>query len=173
MAAHFTQASSLDRSTLRSVARWQAQIDATRHIRAALPPRLTWEQPRVHGAGTRLLVPAVGPGWVAVGDAATCWDPISAHGLTLALRTGIDGANAVLHDLHGDTAPRNAYAERLHSATRRFEAEVHDLWRYEQRWPNSEYWSWRHRPPANLGAPGGNNRPGRDTQHVAPRSCPP
>jgi 2-polyprenyl-6-methoxyphenol hydroxylase-like FAD-dependent oxidoreductase len=143
MAAHYTQAGLLDRAALRNPAQWQAQVDATAHTRTAMPPGLVWDPPHVHSAGTRLLTPPAGPGWIAVGDAAMCWDPVSAHGLTLALRTGVDGADALLRELHGDPGPRTAYVERLRSATNQFTAEVAALWRQEQRWPDSDYWQWR------------------------------
>lgn len=153
MAAHFTHAAALDRSALRTAAGWQTHIEATRYIRAALPPGLTWDQLRVHAAGTQLLAPATGPGWVAVGDAAICWDPISAHGLTLALRTGIDGAHALLGDMLGDTDAPAAYSERLENATRQFTADVQRLRAVERRWPTSDYWKGRLPPLAKLGTP--------------------
>jgi flavin-dependent dehydrogenase len=98
--------------------------------------------PHVHFAGTRLLTLPAGPGWIAVGDAAMCWDPVSADGLTLALGTGVDGADALVRELHGEP-PRTAYVERLRSATNQFTAKFAGLRRQEQRWPDSDYWQWR------------------------------
>lgn len=44
-------------------------------------------RPRVLAAGTALLQPVAGPGWLAVGDAAWSCDPLSSSGISNALRS--------------------------------------------------------------------------------------
>ena len=96
-----------------------------------------------HGAR---LDSAVGEGWLAIGDAALCFDPLASHGLLNALHTALHGAEAAQRLLAGD---RDAAAD--------YEAEIARLWRgyrrdrdgfyaLEQRWPDSPF--WRRRAPA-------------------------
>ena len=54
--------------------------------------------PRVVAASGGRLEPMAGPGWAAVGDAAMCYDPLASHGLTVALASGRDVAEAVSPD---------------------------------------------------------------------------
>lgn len=99
---------------------------------------------RVVVFGSARLVPAHGPGWVAAGDAALTYDPISAHGLTLALRTGADAAGALLADAAGDAAARSRYGARLARAFDDYRREALRVYRAEQRWPAAPYWRRRH-----------------------------
>ncbi len=50
----------------------------------------------VRDAGMSRLLAPVGPGWLAVGDAAVGFDPLSSQGLLFALYSGIRGAEAIL-----------------------------------------------------------------------------
>lgn len=52
-------------------------------------------------AGTTVLAPASGPGWVAVGDTLFAADPLSSRGITHALRSGILASYAVDDMLNG------------------------------------------------------------------------
>ena len=100
--------------------------------------------PRFVGAGSGWLEPAHGPGWIAAGDAAITYDPISAHGLTLALRTGADAADALLADAAGDATALPRYGARLARAFHDYRREALRIYRSEQRWPAAAYWQKRH-----------------------------
>ena len=97
--------------------------------------------PRFVPAGSGRLSCAWGEGWIAAGDAAMTYDPISAHGLTLALRTGIDAAAAVVD---GRDEALAAYAGVLDRAFARYHREALRTYRSEQRWPHAPYWAARH-----------------------------
>ncbi|MFP2895410.1 NAD(P)/FAD-dependent oxidoreductase [Corallococcus sp. 4LFB] len=101
--------------------------------------------PRFVDASSARLATVCGPGWVAVGDAALTYDPIAAHGLTLALRTGIDAADALVADAQGDASALPAYSTRLARAFDTYRREALRLYRDEQRWPDAPYWHTRHR----------------------------
>lgn len=59
-----------------------------------------------------------GPGWTLVGDAAYFKDPITAHGITDALRDAELLADAVLHAPHGGRAQLDALREYEHTRDR-------------------------------------------------------
>jgi flavin-dependent dehydrogenase len=102
--------------------------------------------PRFVDAGSARLATAQGAGWIAVGDAALAYDPVSAHGLTLALRTGIDAAAALLADAAGDTGRTGAllrYQARLDGAFASHCAEALRIYGSEPRWTNAPYWRRR------------------------------
>lgn len=86
-----------------------------------------------------------GDGWLAVGDAAMSYDPLSSHGLTVALQSGIDGAAAIAAHLRdGDTLATAAYGQRLDQAHQAYAHERAALYRSETRFAGHPYWRRRH-----------------------------
>ncbi len=85
---------------------------------APLPPPAT--RRRLHGlspasvaryaAGSSRLDAIAGDGWLAIGDAAVAHDPLSGHGIAAALRSGFDGAAALLAWLGGDRSALQTHA---------------------------------------------------------------
>ena len=67
--------------------------------------------PSLHPAHAGYLDPPFGHGWLAVGDAAAAFDPLSGYGLTFALGSGYYGARASLDDWRGDPVALPAYAK--------------------------------------------------------------
>lgn len=80
-----------------------------------LPVPLRAEQlaqgPRAHDASVRHSPEVAGSGWIAVGDAALSFDPLSSQGIFFALYSGIRGAEAVAAALHSDRAVRTVSAD--------------------------------------------------------------
>lgn len=138
--ALFTDADLHDARRARSPDGFRALLAAAprTHARFAAHAATLEVAPRFVGAGSGWLEPVHGPGWIATGDAALTYDPISAHGLTLALRTGIDAADALL----ANDCP--SYAARLTRGFHDYRAAALRIYRAEQRWPDAPYWRRRH-----------------------------
>ena len=97
------------------------------------------------------LAPAVGPGWLAAGDAALSFDPLSSQGLFNALFTGLAAAEATERSLSGDATASEEYTASLLAidiANRRGLSEWYGL---EQRFPESQFWR-RRQPPSDRAA---------------------
>jgi flavin-dependent dehydrogenase len=99
----------------------------------------------VHSSESRRLEPVVGDHWLAVGDAASRFDPLSSQGIVKALRSGIFAAYAI-----GDLLVRDdpSGARRYHRFVfEEFKSYTETRAKYygeEQRWPASEFWRRRH-----------------------------
>ncbi|MGX1100650.1 glycine oxidase maturase GoxB [Amorphus sp. MBR-141] len=112
------------------------------------------EAPRLATAGTAWLDAASGPGWLAVGDAAAAFDPLSAHGMTTALWTGIHGAAAAAAALDGDLSAAESYAARLRTGVEHFSRERAAVYAREARFHDRPFWRRRrasgpsYHPPA-------------------------
>lgn len=112
------------------------------------------EPPRLATAGTAWLDAASGPGWLAVGDAAAAFDPLSAHGMTTALWTGIHGAAAAAAALDGDPSAAESYAARLRTGVEHFSRERAAVYAREARFHDRPFWRRRrasgpsYHPPA-------------------------
>lgn len=101
---------------------------------------------RVWAAYSQRLSQFCGDGWLAAGDAATTYDPLSSQGILKALRAGKIASFVALDALEGrDSASRYEklvaaeYADYLE--TRRW------FYSQEQRWPQSPFWRRRYEVP--------------------------
>ncbi len=96
--------------------------------------------PDLVSAGTTWLAPATGEGWAAIGDAAAAFDPLSSHGMTTALWTGIRGADAAAARLAGDARPLAAYAEKVGQGVQEFLQSRAAIYAEERRFEASPFW---------------------------------
>lgn len=103
----------------------------------------------IESAASTLLPRLDGHGWIAAGDAAAAFDPLSSHGVGSALAGGQHAASAVLAALAGDDAAFSRYTDGIHADYARYLWLRHAYYAEEQRWPESPFWSRRH---AGLGA---------------------
>ena len=102
--------------------------------------------PHVVAAHAACLAQAVGPGWIAVGDAAGSHDPLSASGIVRALDSGIRAARAIHATLvqhHPDGLAE--YATYHHASYAQYLATHARYYQMEQRWPGASYWRRRQR----------------------------
>ncbi|PIB92127.1 NAD(P)/FAD-dependent oxidoreductase [Caulobacter sp. FWC2] len=117
----------------------------------------TWDQAQsgycaAHGAR---LDPPSGPDWLAVGDAALAFDPLSAQGLFNALYTGLAGAEAADRMLRDQSAAHAEYDADLASVANAYQRHLAAWYDVERRWPQSLFWRRRHEAAASLARAGG------------------
>lgn len=100
---------------------------------------------RVLPVRSGLRGPVAGPGWVAVGDSAASYDPVSGAGIHKALGQGALAAAAVHAALEGDSAAQLLYEERVRADFERYAAERHLVYSAERRWAGAGFWERRTR----------------------------
>jgi flavin-dependent dehydrogenase len=106
------------------------------HVAALLGPGAP-SPPLVVAADTARLDPPCGGGWLAAGDAAASFDPLSSQGILTAVLMGREAAR------HCDDP--TGYAARYGDVITAYEAEQRATYRREQRWPAAPFWARRHR----------------------------
>ena len=100
--------------------------------------------PVVREARSRRLEPAAGAGWLAVGDAASTFDPLSSQGILKALRSGIFAAYAVGDLLaKADDAGMRRYRRFVEQEFAGYLRTRAKYYAEERRWPESEFWRRR------------------------------
>lgn len=72
--------------------------------------------PSFVAADSGILSQTCGPGWIAVGDAAMTYDPISSHGILMALVGARDAVKAILALYQGDINALAQYDEMMSGA---------------------------------------------------------
>jgi 2-polyprenyl-6-methoxyphenol hydroxylase-like FAD-dependent oxidoreductase len=124
--------------------RWLAHLHAAPAtaalaLKAEAPDRITTWSARSHCLDT-----VSGPRWVAVGDAASSWDPLSSAGILKALRTGKLGAFALLDAIRGVEGGPEKYRRIISAEYARYRQDRREVYRMEQRWSRSPFWQRRH-----------------------------
>jgi hypothetical protein len=125
--------------------RWWRQLRAARH---------TWERvqggsmiapPRIVAANTYRRAAVAGEKkYLRVGDAAAAYDPLSGHGLTKALESGLSAARAISEHLDGCHNAIQEYEEAIEGAFEDYLTFRMNYYQSEQRWPQSQFWQRRH-----------------------------
>ncbi|GAA2325204.1 tryptophan 7-halogenase [Streptomyces kunmingensis] len=85
-----------------------------------------------------------GSGWVAAGDAAAAFDPLSSQGILIALYTGMRAGHAVHDHLDGDRTALPRYAAELDTITAVHLRNRRTFYALEHRWPRHSFWHRRH-----------------------------
>jgi 2-polyprenyl-6-methoxyphenol hydroxylase-like FAD-dependent oxidoreductase len=79
-----------------------------------------------------------------VGDAALAMDPLSGRGLTAALRSSLDAAEAIAHVRDGDGEVARAFAAAHLKRTQSYVAARRVYYAGESRWSDETFWARRH-----------------------------
>jgi flavin-dependent dehydrogenase len=89
------------------------------------------------------LAPALGDGWLAVGDAALGFDPLSSQGLFQALHSGLAGAEAVHRSRVGEPEAWLDYQSRLDAVANAYRSQLRAWYGLERRWADRPFWQRR------------------------------
>jgi flavin-dependent dehydrogenase len=100
--------------------------------------------PTMTAAFSAMRTPCTGEGWLAVGDAATTYDPLSSYGIGSALSSGLRAANAIVAHLDGDSRALSQYEGSLSQGYVRYLQLWKAYYNQERRWPSAPFWQRRH-----------------------------
>ncbi|MBR0347134.1 MAG: tryptophan 7-halogenase [Rudaea sp.] len=131
---------------------WLQRLDATRCMRALAAGLTPLEAPQLYPAASlHRSVPAALP-MLAVGDAASAFDPLSSQGIAKALRSGVFASYAVADSLlRGDERGRTRYRDFIADEFTGYRETLAQYYGRERRWSDRPFWQRRH---ANEGASG-------------------
>jgi flavin-dependent dehydrogenase len=144
IAACLTDADLAQRLRLGEPAGWDHQLDATEQIRELLSGSRPKGPVVVRPTQSRRLEPAAGDGWLAVGDAASLFDPLSSQGILKGLRSGIFASYAIGDLLvKGDESGLVRYGRYVRQEFESYSRVRARYYAEERRWPESEFWRRR------------------------------
>jgi flavin-dependent dehydrogenase len=122
------------------------RLGVTHHIRKRLNGARMVDAPRTTEACGARLDTFVGDRWLAVGDAALSFDPLSSQGLFNALVTGSRAGLALDAALGGDAAPLADYARMLEEVRAQYVLNHRVYYAAEPRYALRPFWARRSRP---------------------------
>lgn len=124
---------------------WSRILAAMPHIGAMVGNSKVAKTLMVRSASSRRLEPVAGDGWLAVGDSASRFDPLSSQGIVKALRSGIYASYAISDLLQrGDQDGLRKYSRYVFEEFASYTQTRRKYYQDEQRWPTSEFWLRRH-----------------------------
>ncbi|MFL5284648.1 MAG: NAD(P)/FAD-dependent oxidoreductase [Rhodopila sp.] len=94
-------------------------------------------------AHSAFLAPASGDGWLAAGDAAMAFDPLSSQGLFNAIYTGLAAAEAADRALDRDMDALPGYQRTLAPIQAAYRAHLSAFYGLERRWTDRPFWQRR------------------------------
>jgi flavin-dependent dehydrogenase len=127
-----------------TAAQWWARLARTLHTGGRLcgsgrPPRSLIVRP----ADTRFAEPPDAPRFLAVGDAAAAFDPLSSQGILKALRSGLRAGEAIAADHAGEPGALGGHRARTAEELASYLDLRASYYRIENRWPESPFWRRR------------------------------
>jgi flavin-dependent dehydrogenase len=119
---------------------WQKAWLETKHVRHLFPGICESQRLKPVDAGGGRLVRCAGDGWLACGDAALAFDPLSSQGILSALYGGMLAGRAVVSELSGiPTAEK--YEAKLTAIWHKYQGRAKSMYRQESRWPEEQFWA--------------------------------
>lgn len=112
------------------------------HLRVDHPGQ--FGQVRIKPASTSCLERLADKGWLAVGDAACTYDPVSSFGITAALGGSLYAALAIKDYLDGKPAAIDAYCYVQQKTFNNCMAMLGHQYGLERRWKDFPFWQRRH-----------------------------
>jgi flavin-dependent dehydrogenase len=141
--AYMTDADLFGMASKREADYLQQQRRNAPHMHARVKSRALESGPFVFAANSSRLDQLAGKNWLAVGDAAMAFDPLSSQGVYNALMSGVLAAQAIESSLAGDHKELHRYAVAIENNFAKYLVVREKYYRRETRWPNLPFWKRR------------------------------
>ena len=133
-------------SDLWKSATWAGLVKAP-HLTAQRAGGIEIPPPReIISAGSLVRQPVAGPNWLAIGDAALAFDPLSGQGVLKSIESGTRAADAIARGLDGDSSGFAAYQSWVQETYQAHLSVRRQFYQSVRRWAASSHF-WARRGP--------------------------
>ena len=124
---------------------WLQLLSRTEHLarRVAAHGYRFAREPRIVSANSSRLNQVTGAHWLAVGDAAAAYDPLSSQGILAALESGERAGAALVAREQGESETFADYARSVDEHWQHYLASLRFYYGQETRWPDAPFWQRR------------------------------
>lgn len=123
---------------------WLREALSTRHLAPRLEGcRFLASSLISRVAASFVLDRMAGPRWLAIGDAAMCFDPLAAQGIYKAIADGLEAAACIATALESSSDLDPQFDIRARSRFAEYLANRNYFYGLERRWPGSLFWQRR------------------------------
>jgi 2-polyprenyl-6-methoxyphenol hydroxylase-like FAD-dependent oxidoreductase len=142
--AYMTDADLIPKGCGRALDHWQNWLEQAPHTHARLSDCVLETGLRFFAANSYRRDRSAGTHWLAVGDAATAFDPLSSQGICYALESGLRAARAIESSQQGGPTALEAYSLWTQRNFEKYLRTRSAVYGQERRWPSSTFWRRRH-----------------------------
>lgn len=144
----------VDHGAMRRLEGWLSLLSKTTHTmqRVDAGRYVPVAKPRILRADSSRLNTIKGDRWLAVGDAAAAYDPLSSYGISSGMGAGFYAASAVADFLRGRDDALSTYARLIDQAYADYLLIHHNQYLSERRWTDEPFWRRRHSPATSRGS---------------------
>jgi flavin-dependent dehydrogenase len=146
LVAYLTDANDPSARVARTAAGFVALASSTRFIQHRLPGGhdTLCDGPLIVAADSSRLAGVAGDGWLAAGDAAASFDPLSSQGILTAFDLGVAAARVLVAPTAEVRDAAARYCGRVDALYETYLTRRREIYSQEQRWPQNRFWRDRH-----------------------------
>lgn len=141
LVAFYSDGSTIKQHQLKQKDKWLALLEQTEHVKDLVTGfDLLDKRPVGFAAPSYILDKISGKDWLAIGDAASAYDPITAQGITKALLNAYFAAEQIVENLQGqqeDFRLFNQYIQEQFDIYLKVRTQFYQM---EERWINAPFW---------------------------------
>jgi flavin-dependent dehydrogenase len=116
----------------------RAPLTFERAGRLPIPPPF-----QIVSAASVIRRPVTGANWMAIGDAALAFDPLSGQGVLKSIETGTRSSSAIARYFDGDSSALAEYQSWVNETYQSYLSLRSQFYRSVLRWPGSRFWQRR------------------------------
>jgi len=143
VAAYMTDSDLWGNAQRRESDYWLRQLRRTLHIEPSVSTCTMDDSQHVVAANTSRLERLTGRNWLAVGDAAMAFDPLSGQGVFKALQSALKAADAIDQRRSGSEEALPDYEAAMTRDFDEYQRTRNTIYGKEQRWPEAPFWQRR------------------------------
>ncbi len=141
--AYMTDADILKKKNLNTIPNFEKHLSQTLQTKHRVTEKGTIDQLNILSAASLRYENVHGQNWIAVGDAASTFDPLSSQGIYKAIRSGLFGAYAISDFLSGVDQSFNKYERYVSEEYDEYLKKRAEFYNSVKRWPTSDFWNRR------------------------------
>jgi flavin-dependent dehydrogenase len=150
VATFLTDSDLVDTSKAGRVSTWRRHLQASDITAARIVGAEVTSDLHIRTARTQRLDVTEGEGWLAVGDAAMSFDPLSSEGISKGLEWGGKAAGLAAEFCRGDRLAAPEYGHELDKAFSEYLVTRYRYYAAEKRWPDAPFWRRRQVAPTPI-----------------------
>jgi flavin-dependent dehydrogenase len=127
---------------MKTFSEWEKMMESTYHVRVSID-EFDYSHisgPHIMMSNSSRLETVVGEDWLAVGDAAVTYDPLSSRGIETAINDAINASDIIMQYLNGNRECLRSYNKGIFAKFDNYLNERSRYYRLEKRWANRAFW---------------------------------
>ena len=101
-------------------------------------------KPDIYAANSYIMTKRFGKNWLAIGDAAMSYDPLSSSGILKGMRDGIEVSDSIQQFFSGEKYASERFSDLSEERFIKYLQMRSSYYKIENRWPDSVFWKRRH-----------------------------